>query len=188
MRMIGYDKGEPMRRLILTLIYLFSIFTSAFIFASPKTITFLHTNDLHSHLMPFGPELDYDPGRTGTDRTVGGWARLATVLAKERAKRTNPVFTVDAGDFTMGSLFHTLAREKSFELRLMHEMGYDYTTLGNHEFDMFPDGLARIITAAHDQAQMPRIVFSSAVFSDKSDKDDALEGRVQARAGNVLRH
>ncbi len=144
-------------------------------FASEKTITLLHTNDLHSHLMPFAPEIDYVPEQTGVDATVGGWARIATVLERERERRDNPVFTVDAGDFTMGTLFHMRAREKSFELRLMHEMGYDVVTLGNHEFDMFPKGLARIITTAHEKGQLPGIVFSNAIFSRESDKDDALE-------------
>ena len=137
-------------------------------------ITLLHTNDLHSHLMPFAPELDYVPDETAVDDTIGGFARIATVLQNEREKRSNPVFTVDSGDFTMGTLFHTLAREESFELRLMHDMGYDFVTLGNHEFDMFPDGLARIITTAHNHGQLPGIVFSSAVFSEESDRDDTL--------------
>ena len=139
------------------------------------TITLLHTNDLHSHFMPFAPELDYIPDRTPADDTVGGFARIAAVLRAERESRTNPVFTVDAGDFTMGTLFHMLAREESFELTLMHDMGYDYVTLGNHEFDMFPDGLARIITTAHEKGKLPDIVFSSAVFSDESDADNTLK-------------
>lgn len=150
-------------------------FTPAAPSASPRTITFLHTNDFHSHLMPFAPELDFVAGQTSVDDTKGGVARIATVLASEREKRINPVFTVDSGDFTMGTLFHMLAREESFELCLMHEMDYDYVTLGNHEFDMFPDGLASTITTAHLKNRLPEMVFSSAVFSGTSSKDDTLE-------------
>ena len=139
-----------------------------------QTITLLHTNDLHSHLMPHAPELDYIPDRTHADDTIGGFARIATVLEAERESRTNPVFTVDSGDFTMGTLFHMLAREESFELSLMHDMGFDYVTLGNHEFDMFPDGLARIIRTADQKKKLPGIVFSSAVFSDENPADDTL--------------
>lgn len=162
-----------MRTRILVLI-LFA-FAPALAVASETTITLLHTNDLHSHLMPFSPEIDYIPDRTGADDTIGGWARIATVLADEREKRTHPTFTVDAGDFTMGTLFHMLAREYAFELRLMQKMGYDFATLGNHEFDMFPDGLARIITTANDKNQLPEIVFASAVFSEESGRDNSLE-------------
>ena len=44
-----------------------------------KLLTILHTNDLHSHLLGFSPNIDYTPLRTGDDSTVGGWARIAAV-------------------------------------------------------------------------------------------------------------
>jgi 5'-nucleotidase / UDP-sugar diphosphatase len=142
--------------------------------AAEKTITILHTNDMHSHFMGFSPELDYTADKTGDDATIGGFARLATAIAHERKARTNPVLLIDAGDFTMGSLFHMLAREEAFELRIMKAMGYDLVTLGNHEFDLMPKGLARILTSGAAKG-MPEVVFSSAVFSAESDKDDTLE-------------
>ena len=143
--------------------------------AEEKTITFMHTNDLHSHLIPFAPELDYFENNPGAENTRGGWARIATVMKSEKQKRNNPVFTLDAGDFTMGSLFHMTAREESLELTLMKKMGYDVVTLGNHEFDLYPDGLARIIKRAHEKRSLPEVVFNSAVFSSESPKDDSLE-------------
>jgi len=82
---------------------------------------------------------------------------------------------LDSGDFLMGSLFHMLAREEAMELRLMKEMGYDVLTLGNHEFDLKPRGLARILSAATAKGGMPPIVFSNALFSKESDRDDTLE-------------
>jgi len=72
----------------------------------------------------------------------------------------------------MGSLFHMLAREESMELRLMKDMGYDAVTLGNHEFDLKPKGLARILHSATEKGGMPPILFSNAVFSKESDQDD----------------
>jgi 5'-nucleotidase len=125
--------------------------------------------------MPHAPELDFVTDKINTDDTMGGFSRIATVLSQERKKRSNPVITVDSGDFTMGTLFHMIARKEASELCLMHMMGYDYVTLGNHEFDMFPEGLAGIIKAAYQKKMLPEIVFSSAVFSDKSSKDDELE-------------
>lgn len=143
--------------------------------AEEKTITFIHTNDLHSHFIPFTPELDYFENNPGAEKTIGGWARIATIMKRERGKRNNPVFTLDAGDYTMGSLFHMLAREEAFELTLMKKMGYDVITLGNHEFDLYPDGLARIIKKAHEKKSLPEIVFSNAIFNQESPKDDSLE-------------
>ncbi len=143
--------------------------------AEEKTITFIHTNDMHSHFIPFTPELDYFENNPGAEKTTGGWARITTIMKREKQKRNNPVFTLDAGDYTMGSLFHMLTREEAFELTLMKKMGYDIVTLGNHEFDFYPDGLARMIKKAHEKKSLPEIVFSNAIFSEESPKDDSLE-------------
>jgi 5'-nucleotidase/UDP-sugar diphosphatase len=151
------------------------LFLPADLFAGQKEITIIHTNDLHSHILGFSPNLDYRPEMTGGDATDGGWARVATVLKQEKEKRNHPVLVLDAGDFLMGSLFHMLAREEAMEFRLMKDMGYDALTLGNHEFDLKPKGLGRILHSAASKGGMPAIVFSNAVFSRESDRDDALE-------------
>jgi 5'-nucleotidase/UDP-sugar diphosphatase len=114
--------------------------------AEPRRVTIIHTNDLHSHLQGFAPEGDYTPLVSGNDATVGGIARIAALIRRVRADRANPVLAIDAGDFLMGSLFHMVSREEAVELRLMKAIGYDAVGLGNHEFDLEPDGLARILT------------------------------------------
>jgi 5'-nucleotidase len=143
-------------------------------FSQEKLFTIVHTNDLHSHLEGFAPELDYTPRSTGDDATLGGWARIATVIEDVKAERGNPVLVLDAGDFLMGSLFHMVSRERAVELRLMKRMGYDAVGLGNHEFDLGPDGLARILAAA-SAGGMPRVLLSNARFSPESAEDDSLE-------------
>ncbi len=138
-------------------------------------LTILHTNDLHSHLQGFSPNRDYSPTITGNDDTMGGWARIASVIKTEKAKRDNPVLVLDSGDFLMGSLFHMVSREQAFELVLMKEMGVDMTTLGNHEFDIRPEGLARVLESAVQKGKMPQIVASNLIFDDTNIKDDRLE-------------
>lgn len=160
-----------------TLTSLFAVILMLFslpLYAGEKILSIIHTNDMHSHLMGFPPELDFTPDKTGDDKTLGGWARVATVIKRQKAARANPTLVLDAGDYHMGSLFHMLAREEAFELSLLKLMGYDMVTLGNHEFDLMPDGLARILSAGHRKG-MPEIVFSSAKFSAESEKDDSLE-------------
>ena len=157
-------------------VFLFAFIScSANLFAAEKILTIIHTNDLHSHLLGFSPIIDYRPDITGGDGTRGGWARMATVIKQEKEKRKNPVFILDAGDFLMGSLLHMISREEAVELRLMKDMGYDALTLGNHEFDLKPRGLARILNSAATKGGMPAIVFSNAIFSKESDRDDTLE-------------
>ncbi len=156
--------------LVITLLLLPSL-----LYGKEKLLTLIHTNDMHSHLLGLSSNIDYSPFKTRDDATLGGWARVATVIKSEKGKRANPALVVDAGDFLMGSLFHMMSREESLELRLMKEMGYDVITLGNHEFDLMPKGLARIITSAYQKGGIPEIVFSSAIFNQEDPEDDTLE-------------
>ncbi len=164
-----------MRRLLTFLAPFLLIMISQQIVAAEKTLTIIHSNDLHSHFLGAPPNIAYTPFITGDDETIGGLARIATVIKTVKENRKNPVLILDAGDFMMGSLFHMLSREHSFELRLLSMMGYDAATLGNHEFDLKPDGLARILRTAHSYGQIPPLVLSNAVFSQESSKDDSLE-------------
>ncbi len=157
-------------------ILLMSIFLNPIrVLGEERLFTILHTNDLHSHLLGFAPNIDYTPLRIRDDATVGGWARIAATIKSEKAKRTNPTLVLDAGDFLMGSLFHVVAREEGLELRLLKDMGYDVITLGNHEFDLMPSGLAKMFISAAQKGGMPEIVFSNAIFDKQDPEDDTLE-------------
>jgi 5'-nucleotidase / UDP-sugar diphosphatase len=164
-----------MKGLLAFLVPFLLLMISQQIIAAEKTITIVHSNDLHSHFLGAPPNIAYTPFVTGDDETIGGLARIATVIKTVKQNCKNPVLILDAGDFMMGSLFHMLSREHSFELRLLSMMGYDAVTLGNHEFDLKPDGLARILRTAHRYGQIPPLVLSNAVFSQESSNDDSLE-------------
>jgi 5'-nucleotidase len=151
--------------------------------ATPDKLLILHTNDLHSHLMGFGPEADYTPLTPNDDDTVGGVARLAAEIADARtraAKKDEPVLLLDAGDFMMGSLFEFLATSATPELSFMQAAGYDATTLGNHEFDWTPTGLAGMLQAASANGVTVPIVASNMVLSDTDAGDDGLAALTQA--------
>ncbi len=154
------------------------------LFAKEQKLTVVHTNDMHSHFLGFPPSIDYTPQVTGDDATRGGWARIKTVITKTKADRANPVLVVDSGDFLMGTLFHMVSRERAMELRLIRDMGYDVVTLGNHEFDLKPAGLARILRTAQRGGFLPPIVSSNVVFSATDDRDNTLEETF--KAGLVL--
>lgn len=139
-----------------------------------KTLTLLHTNDLQSRLLPFGPNRDYTR-EVGDDHTIGGIARMATLIRDLKQKAPEATVLIDGGDFLMGTLFHTIAREHAPELRLMHSLGYDAITLGNHEFDFRPEGLAQTIRAAQRHDALPRLLLANAVFSATEARDDALQ-------------
>jgi 5'-nucleotidase len=149
----------------------------------PQKLLILHTNDIHSHLMGFGPERDYTPGTTSDDATHGGFARLATAIGRARAGAAagdRAVLQLDAGDFMMGTLFELLGTLEVPELRMMQALGYDATTLGNHEFDWTPAGLAAILQAAATRQVSLPILSSNLQFSSSDPGDDALAALVQS--------
>jgi len=131
-----------------------------------KTFTILHTNDMHSNLIGLGPASDYTPFTLNDDQTLGGYARLARLIAQRKEARRNegPVLVVDAGDYTMGTAFGAATRETGGELQLMSRMGYDATTFGNHEFDLGPDGLGESINVAAKAGRIPAVLASNANF------------------------
>ena len=155
--------------------------------AAERHFTILHSNDWQSRLLGFGPNNEYSPATTNDDDTVGGIARLATLLNERRAAAgEEPLLLLDGGDFTMGTLFHTVAREMGSELRLMTELGYDAAVIGNHEFDFRPAGLAAMISAAHrakGEALVP-LLSSNMRFDPGNKADDSLQAH--ADAGRIL--
>jgi len=141
-----------------------------------KRITILHTNDMHSHLVGFAPESAYSPLTINDDKTVGGFARIASIIRSEKENNINgSTIVVDAGDFLMGTLFHSLEVETGFKLRLMKTMGYDVTCFGNHEFDFGPEKLGTLISNSVRGGEIPALLIGNAVFDKNDSSDDALE-------------
>lgn len=173
-------------RLLFSLL-LAGLLASAPLSAAERSFTILHSNDWQSRLLGFGPNNEYSPATLNDDDTVGGVARLATLLRERRAAAEGEaVLLLDGGDFTMGTLFHTIAREMGCELRLMTELGYDAAVIGNHEFDFRPAGLAAMISAAHKakgDALLP-LLSSNLRFDETSRADDSLQAHFDG--GRIL--
>src|ERR1700682_6106433 len=142
-----------------------------------RKLVLLHTNDEHSHLLGSGPEADdfaitylASSPAPGSGLIKGGASRRAVVLKAERDAATAAgadTLTVSAGDNMMGTLTQIAATTASPDYRVMKMLGYDVTTLGNHEFDFGPNALATIIDAAKTGpgAGIPPIVASNIHFS-----------------------
>ncbi len=125
-----------------------------------KEVTVLFTHDLHSHFLP---SKDEDGGE------FGGYARLMTAINEQKEKYPDAIL-VDGGDFSMGSLFQTCFATDALELRLMGQMGFDATTLGNHEFDYLPQGLALMLnTAVKSGEPLPQIVNANYLPPEKGE-------------------
>ena len=110
-------------------------------------ITILQTTDLHDHANGAGHVgLDVDPA-TATS-TTGAYSRIASYITFVRATAGHPVILVDSGDWTMGTLYDLTLASRPLALYFLSAMKYDVVTLGNHEFDYTPRGLAGMLAAA----------------------------------------
>jgi len=105
-------------------------------------VTLLQTTDLHDHAKGSG---HLGPGPAAQ----GGYARIASYVETVRARAGHPVVLVDSGDWSMGSPYDlTLGRSFPLPLYFADMLDYDCITLGNHEFDRTPAGLAETLAAA----------------------------------------
>lgn len=161
---------------ILTSILIFSMFFTIYMPISNSTesqnsITILFTHDMHDHFYPV------DIQEEGRISTVGGYARLYSAIKAEREKDPE-LLLVDAGDFSMGTLFQTIFAAEAPQLKIMGKMGYDATTFGNHEFDFRSEGLANSLKAAkNSEDYLPQIVSANISFpaDDKGNLTPSLE-------------
>ena len=107
-----------------------------------KQLVILHTNDTHSTIMPLNVNIDNKDlaGR-------GGFLRRINMIKEER-KQNPDLLLFDSGDFCQGSGYYTLFKGE-VEIGLMNQMGYECTTIGNHEFDFGMENMARIFRMAN---------------------------------------
>ena len=97
-----------------------------------RKITILHTNDVHSHIEAFTADHNRYPG-------MGGVARRATLIESVRKENPNTLL-FDAGDIFQGTpYFNYFGGE--IEFKMMSKLGYDASTIGNHDFDNGINGL-----------------------------------------------
>ena len=97
-----------------------------------KKLTILYTNDQHSRIDPF-------PANDTKYPNQGGFAKRATLIKQIRKEEEN-ILLLDAGDIFQGTPYFNYYHGE-LEYKLMTQMGYDATTLGNHDFDMGIDNL-----------------------------------------------
>ncbi|MEM9341725.1 MAG: bifunctional 2',3'-cyclic-nucleotide 2'-phosphodiesterase/3'-nucleotidase [Pseudomonadota bacterium] len=139
--------------------------------ANQAHLRIMETTDLHVHVFPY----DYYG-----DRPVDtvGLARTAAHIANIRAEATNTLL-VDNGDFLQGNpMGDYIAYERGMKegdmhpvIAAMNAVGFDASTLGNHEFNYGLDFLMKSLAGA----EFP-VVSANVVKSEGADptKDETL--------------
>ncbi len=122
------------------------ILTSSSLSAQPKSLTILHTNDIHASFLPheaYWVKSDPKP-------MVGGFKELQVRVDSIR-KAQPAVLLLDAGDIMTGNPI----TEHEFDgasggalLAMMNLVGYDAWCPGNHDFDISQDNLIHLAAIA----------------------------------------
>ncbi|WP_297406044.1 bifunctional UDP-sugar hydrolase/5'-nucleotidase [uncultured Cetobacterium sp.] len=96
-------------------------------------LTLVHVNDIH--------------GRVKEGKYDGvGLARVATIAkALKQDKNNGNVLLLDAGDTLHGTTFATLTKGESM-VEVLNASGFDYMTLGNHDFNYGTERLKELIS------------------------------------------
>ncbi|MBU1410385.1 bifunctional metallophosphatase/5'-nucleotidase [Myxococcota bacterium] len=118
-------------------------------------ITFIHTSDWHSRLLPYYLKVGESDKALGLDENspnIGGAARAATLIKRIRAAGGRVVH-VDSGDVFQGApIFNEYLGEVEFLLYSM--LHVDAFAVGNHEFDM---GVTNYVNKTIEFARFPML-------------------------------
>ena len=139
------------------------ISTNPLLSLPPKSIklTILHTNDMHSHIDPFSANDSKYPG-------MGGMRKMASIVEKIR-KEEDHVLLLDAGDIFQGTPYFNKYKGE-VELKIMSEMGYAASTMGNHDFDNGINGFNDVLPYANFPFLCSNYDFSNTVLNGKTKK------------------
>lgn len=124
-------------------------------------ITILHTNDQHSRIEPFDSTYTRNPNQ-------GGFARRAHLIRGIRETEKN-VLLLDSGDIFQGTPYFNLFGGE-LEFKLMSMMGYDASTMGNHDFDNGLEGFLKVLPNAKFPFICSNYDFKNTVLEGRTDR------------------
>ncbi len=162
-------KNSVLKRILAVMLVVFVLSTVLISAKAKKTseVQILFTHDLHSRI----------EAETVSGKSTGGFAKIKTLI-DEKKKENVATFVVDSGDFSMGTLYQVLYETHAPELTLMGYMGYDATTLGNHEFDYRSEGIANMLNSAKQNEKndtsltLPKLLVSNIDWQKNTSKDN----------------
>ena len=108
-----------------------------------EKLTLLHTNDTHSRIDPF---------EDGEYKGLGGVLARKKVIDEVKSMESNTLL-LDAGDIFQGTPYFNMYNGE-IEMKAMSYLGYDASTIGNHDFDNGTENLGKQM----DYANFPFII------------------------------
>lgn len=124
-------------------------------FAQSKKADFVFMHDVHSFLDE---------------------AAKAKVIIDQKKAENPDTFVLDAGDFSMGTLYQTIFSSHAAELRTLGLIGVEATTLGNHEFDYGAKGLSDMFAVAKESGdKVPQLVLCNVDWAQQDEYTKTLK-------------
>lgn len=125
-----------MKKRILSLVLIALLILNSFSFVlgveliedAATKITIIHTNDTHSRLK-------------GTEKEIG-FAKISTIIKETKAENPNTL-VLDAGDTLHGMPIVNISKGEN-ALKVLDAVGYNFMTLGNHDFNYGSDRLLEL--------------------------------------------
>lgn len=107
--------------------------------AEEVKLCIIHINDLHGYLLPYE-----DKNMAPPPEKIGGAAYVAAKIEELKKANKGSCILLDAGDIAQGTPISNEFRGESV-IDFMNKVGFNATTLGNHEFDWGQDTLKKMI-------------------------------------------
>lgn len=129
----------------------------------PKTITILHTNDMHASFIPRSATWV----RTDPKPLVGGFNELAYAVDSIRAA-VPATLLLDAGDVMTGNPISDMeygGAEGGALFEMMNRIGYDAWAPGNHDLDISQENLRALIRIAKFPSLSANLVNNDGAFA-----------------------
>ena len=135
-----------LKRATSSLLIVFLILLSSVTWAQQsKTITILHTNDMHAGFLPH----EAIWRKENPKPLVGGFSELSFVI--DSIRKSKPVLLLDAGDVMTGNPITEYVHKGAFGgalFEMMNKIGYDAWCFGNHDLDISQQNLKKLTKIA----------------------------------------
>jgi 5'-nucleotidase / UDP-sugar diphosphatase len=143
-------------------IIIFSLIVFSSLYCQPKTLTILHTNDMHASFAPHEANwIKIDP-----KPMVGGFLELGWMIDSIR-KAKGEVLVLDGGDVMTGNPIAEIKYKEAFGgglFEMMNSIGYDVWTFGNHDLDISQENLKKLTMIAKFPTLSANVVDSACKF------------------------
>ncbi|XP_035893390.1 apyrase-like [Anopheles stephensi] len=143
-------------------------------------LTLIHINDLHAR---FDETSQKSSDCTKPTECIAGIARVYHTIKKLKNdyKSKNPLY-LNAGDNFQGTLWYNLLRW-NVTAHLIKKLPPDVMTLGNHEFDHSPKGLAPYL-AELEEMKIPTVVANLQLNGEPDLQDSKIKSSVVLKVGD----